>query len=312
MPSETITCLKCMLNGLEGLANRLKVLASMQNLLKWFVLACTIAIALDDFHTYANVKKINKFDKNPDQIKIELAGILLTTKGHNNPSIRKQYSIVLWSSLGLVFLEANCLPEGYLSQIVSIIAIGIAVFSKHNCNRKYSELNTFASDKTEPSETSRIEQDEVPLSNINNHFKIVLNEYKTEKSNAQSIENHTRIALILICGICILAFNQTNFDDIFSLFFCPMTFIIFLRITSGIGVYVGFTFAIYLIIKTLNIKRNNNINAINFDENVLVQYTKDIRDANEKRTKILKKSLYVLVATLAAIIAYITLTWIQI
>jgi len=103
----------------------------------------------------------------------------------------------------------------------------------------------------------------------------------------------------------------------------PLTFLNFIKIISGLAVYIGFLFTMIMIMKTIIVKQHNNFEVKSINETMLgeqrilalckIIFTyRDIivqhRELNEKRAKAFRKSLYGISFTLVSVIVYITLT----
>lgn len=314
---------------------------TMENVVSWMLLAFTAIIALDDWDAYTGVKSVCKEDKDPHQTKIELAGVLLTTKGHNDTCVWKRYVLVQIVAVAVILVEELFLKKNYFSVAVSGAAIVMSIVTKRNSNKKYDELNKRISEaarknqecsepnapeqeQAEAGNMSVDEQAEALLSNtaINEYLDIVRSEYEIERSKKQSFENRAGLIMALIGATCIFVFEQVDLGNVFSLLFEPMTFVVFLKIISGVGVYVGFAFTMYMIIKTISIRQHNNFEVKNIDEELLgekrvsalvriIKTYRDIiiqhRNLNEKRADTFRKSLYGVTATLIAVVVYVTL-----
>ena len=314
---------------------------TLENVVSWMLLAFTAIIALDDWDAYAGIKSVCKEDENPRQTKIELSDVLLTTKGHNDSSVWKRYTLVQIVAAAVILMEELFLKKNYFSTGVSIAAIVMSVVNKRNSNKKYDELNKRIAEETskneegsEPNTPEQVqaeandlsvdEQAEALLSNtaINEYLAIVRSEYEIERNKKQSFENRAGLIMALVGATCIFVFEQINLSSVFLLLFAPMTFLVFLKIVSGFGVYIGFAFTMTMIIRTISIKQHDNFEVKNIDEELLSEHRAPAliriiktyraiimqhRELNEIRAKSFRWSLYGVTATLITIVVYITL-----
>ena len=155
------------------------------------------------------------------------------------------------------------------------------------------------------------------------YLDIVKSEYENERNKKQSFENRAGLIMALLGAICIFLFEKVQLKDIFSLMVIPLTFLDFIKIISGLAVYIGFLFTMIMIIKTIIVKQHHNLEVKSINETLLAEQRivalckliftyRDIilqhRDLNEKRAKAFRKSLYGISVTLISVIIYITLT----
>lgn len=340
MPSEVYINIQLIFSRVFELLERA---LTFDNLLSWMLLAFTAVIALDDMDTYVGVKSIREETKEPDEVKIELANILLTTKGHKDSRVWKRYLAILVVALIVILLEEFYLKKIYIniSTAISVLAVAVAVITKRICNKKFDKLESRVAEGTcktlqESSnqngiESRTVKQEEVSINEradaiftdtvINEYLDVVRGEYEIERNKKQSFENRAGLILALVGAMCIFVFEQINLKTIFLLIGEPLTFITLLRIISGVGVYVGFALTFVNVVRTINVKQHENFEVKSIDEELLGQprtvalvqiiFTyRDIvaqhRTMNEKRAKTLRYSLYGIVVALIAIVVYIT------
>lgn len=163
---------------------------------------------------------------------------------------------------------------------------------------------------------------EVDNTAILEYLDIVKSEYETERNKKQSFENRAGLIMALLGAICIFLFEKVQLKSILMLLTIPLTFVDFLKILSGFGVYIGFFFTMIMIIQTITVKQHNNFEVKSIDETLLSEQRllglckiiftyRDIilqhRDLNEKRATAFRQSLYGISATLISIVIYITL-----
>lgn len=156
------------------------------------------------------------------------------------------------------------------------------------------------------------------------YLDVVKTEYQIERDKKQNFDTRAGLIITLLGAICIFLFEKINLKDIFSpiLTQTPLTFILLLKILSGLIVYFGFGYTVLMTIKTINIKSQHNFEVKNINESLLVEQRlvglckiistyRDIilqhRELNEKRAKAFKNSIYGISVTLFSIIIYISL-----
>lgn len=154
------------------------------------------------------------------------------------------------------------------------------------------------------------------------YLDIVKSEYENERNKKQSFENRAGLIMALLGAICIFLFEKVQLKEIFSFMVMPLTFLDFIKIISGLAVYIGFLFTMIMIIKTIIVKQHNNLEVKSINETLLAEQRivalckliftyRDIilqhRELNEKRAKAFRKSLYGISITLISVIIYITL-----
>lgn len=314
---------------------------TIDNILSWVLLAFTVVIAFDDKDTYAGVKAVCQNAKESSEIKIELTNTLLTTKGHKDSHVWRRYLGILVVALIVVLVEELLLKKNYISTAISIFAVAMAFVTKRVCNKKFDELEKLVAEETnkkgqespDPNglESCTAKQEEVSVNEradailadtvINEYLNIVRGEYEIERNKKQSFENRAGLILALVGAMCIFVFEQINLKTIFLLTGEPLTFVLLLRIISGVGVYVGFALTFVNVVRTINVKQYENFEVKSIDEELLGQpravalvqiiFTyRDIvtqhRTMNEKKAKTLRYSLYGIVVTLVAVVVYIT------
>lgn len=154
------------------------------------------------------------------------------------------------------------------------------------------------------------------------YFDIIKKEYEIERNKKQSFENRAGLILALLGAICIFLFENIELKFIISLMNSQMNFLDFIKILSGLVVYIGFIFTIIMIIKTITINQHNNFEVKSINEELLSEQRitslcriiftyRDIilqhREMNEERAKTFRKSLYGISITLIAIIIYVAI-----
>lgn len=153
------------------------------------------------------------------------------------------------------------------------------------------------------------------------YLDIVKNEYEIERNKKQSFENRAGGIMALLGAICIFLFEKVQLIDIISMMSLQLNFLTFIKIVSGMLVYLGFLFSMLMTIKTIDVNKHYNFEVRNIDENLLgemrltaickIIFTyRDIivnhRKMNEKRAKTFKMSLYGIIATFIGVIIYIS------
>lgn len=342
MPSEVYINIQLVFSRAFEL---LEKVLTFDNLLSWLLLAFTAVIAFDDMDTYAGVKSICEETKEPEEVKIELANTLLTTKGHKDSHVWKRYLAILFGALIVILLEEFYLKKSgiNISTAVSVFAVAVAVITKRICNKKFDKLERLVAEgisKTQQEssnqngfESRTVKQEEVSINEradaifadtvINEYLDVVRGEYEIERNKKQSFENRAGLILALVGAMCIFVFEQINLKTIFLLIDEPLTFTTLLRIISGVGVYIGFALTFVNVVRTINVKQHDNFEVKSIDEELLgqprtvaiVQIIFTYRDIvaqhrvmNEKRAKTFRYSLYGIVVALIAIVVYITFT----
>lgn len=99
---------------------------------------------------------------------------------------------------------------------------------------------------------------EVSDTAIAEYLDIVKSEYENERNKKQSFENRAGLIMALLGAICIFLFEKVRLKEVFSLMVVPLTFLDFIKIISGVAVYIGFLFTMIMIMKTIIVKQHNN------------------------------------------------------
>lgn len=157
---------------------------------------------------------------------------------------------------------------------------------------------------------------------INEYFSVVTSEYQIERSKKQSFETRSGLLLTLLSAICIFYFQSIKFTDIISLCNKPLTFLLFIKIISGILIYLSFIFTFISIIKTLTAKKHDNFEVKGINERLLIEDRKNAmarliftyrdiiiqhRLSNKKRAIWYKSSLYSTFILLISTIIYLAI-----
>jgi hypothetical protein len=152
------------------------------------------------------------------------------------------------------------------------------------------------------------------------YLEIVKDEYEIERNKKQSFENRAGLILALVGAICIFVFEKVKLNDVISLMSKNLTFFIFLKIVSGVSVYVGFAITMIMILRTITVQKQDNFEVKSIDESLITEnrtialcrviFTyRDIiiqhRTLNEKRAKSFRWCLYGLSLTLVSTIIYL-------
>lgn len=187
-----------------------------------------------------------------------------------------------------------------------------------------NQHNLRSSESEEQAQTASPQPQLVDVDNtaIVEYLDIVKSEYETERNKKQSFENRAGLIMALLGAVCIFLFEKVQLKEIFALTMKQLTFISFLKIVSGLGVYICFFFTMIMIIQTITVKQHNNFEVRNINETLLAEQRllalckiiftyRDIiiqhRALNEMRATVFRKSLYGISTTLIFIILYITL-----
>lgn len=154
------------------------------------------------------------------------------------------------------------------------------------------------------------------------YLEVVKSEYENERNKKQSFENRAGLIMALLGAICIFLFEQVKLSGIFQLMVAPINFLVLLKITSGLLVYISFGFTMVMIIKTIIVQKHDNFEVKGINEALLVEHRigalcriiftyRDIisqhRERNELRAKAFRDSLYGVSVTLISIIVYVSI-----
>lgn len=157
---------------------------------------------------------------------------------------------------------------------------------------------------------------------LTEYFEVVRNEYEMERNKKLSFESRAGIFFALIGTVSVFLFDKVQIKEIVTLFSVPLTFSIWLKITTGFLVYLSLAFTMLFLIKTITVKQHNNFEVKNIDEVLLAEKRIDAlariiftyrdiicqhRQINEDRAKTLKLSLYGVIIMLVSAIMYISL-----
>lgn len=157
---------------------------------------------------------------------------------------------------------------------------------------------------------------------IEEYFEVVRGEYEIERNKRSSFENRIGLIIALLGGISIFLFEEIKLGNIFLLMQSSLTFLICVKIISGLATYFCFIFTIVMIGCTITTKLQDNFEVKYIDEDLLIEEKKsavtriifayrDIinshRALNEKRAKTFQKSLYGISGMLIFIMIYINI-----
>lgn len=171
------------------------------------------------------------------------------------------------------------------------------------------------------------EHDMQPFVDVNSiaiieYLNTIESEYQIERNKKNSFETRAGLILALLSAICSFLFKEIKLKDVFMLIPTPLSFISFIKIISGLGVYIGFFYTLIMTIKTIMVHKQPNFEVKNIDEELLMEprlpalckliFTyRDIiiqhRIFNEQRAKNFEHSLYAIAVTLVFIIVYVTI-----
>ncbi len=153
------------------------------------------------------------------------------------------------------------------------------------------------------------------------YLETVRSEYEIERNKKQSFEDRAGLIITLLGAICIFLFEKVQIKDIISQMTMSLTFIDFIKVISGLAVYICFGFTLFMVVLVINVKQYNNFEVKHIDEMLLKQMRlaalakiiftyRDIimqhRELNEKKAEAFRKSVYGVFATLVSIIIYIS------
>lgn len=154
------------------------------------------------------------------------------------------------------------------------------------------------------------------------YFELVYNEYNHERNKKQGLESRSGIILSVIAAIIAIVFDKIKIADIFSMFSVPLTFIILLKIITGLGIYIGLGCSVFFSLKTIFTKKyaTYDVSAINSVAlgnqknkemgNIIMTYCKIINEhrvLNEKKANSLSLSIVGLAICIISICLYINL-----
>lgn len=175
------------------------------------------------------------------------------------------------------------------------------------------------SDNTTSNVPKALDIDDMALTE---YFEVVRNEYEMERNKKLSFESRAGIFFALIGTVSVFLFDKVQIKEIVTLFSVPLTFSIWLKITTGFLVYLSLAFTMLFLIKTITVKQHNNFEVKNIDEVLLAEKRIDAlariiftyrdiicqhRQINEDRAKTFKLSLYGVIIMLVSAIMYISL-----
>ena len=173
--------------------------------------------------------------------------------------------------------------------------------------------------QTENSKNNSPKIEEMP---ILEYLEVVKSEYNNERQKKGSFESRAGISFAFIGTLCVFLLDEIKISDIIKIFNIPMTFIDFLKITSGLLVYLSLLISMFYLIKTIRTSQHSNFETNRIDEVLLAEnrtdgvakiiftyrdVIKQHREANEKRAKYYQISLYSIAAMLISIIFYINI-----
>lgn len=138
------------------------------------------------------------------------------------------------------------------------------------------------------------------------YFELVQNEYNHERNKKQSFEARSGIILSVIAAIIAIVFDRIKIADIFPSLTTPLTFMTFIQIVSGFGIYVSLAISIYFSLKTIFTKKyaTYDVSTITSDVlgnnkniemgKIIITYCKIINEhriLNEEKAKSLSRSV---------------------
>jgi len=233
------------------------------------------------------------------------------------------YNSLLIESIGALFLLDTYFDKiksittpttnEQMSQIIQIESAEENIMSKNKYTHSEDPITN------QPQEIAEINISDTA---INEYFNVVTTEYQIERSKKLSFETRSGLLLTLLSAICIFYFQSFKFTDIIALCSKPLTFLLFIKIISGILIYLSFIFTFISIIKTLAAKKHDNFEVKGINERLLIEDRKNAmarliftyrdiiiqhRLSNEKRAIWYKSSLYSTFILLISTIIYLSL-----
>lgn len=155
------------------------------------------------------------------------------------------------------------------------------------------------------------------------YLDVVKTEYAIERNKKQSFESRAGLIMAMLGAISIFLFEKVRLKDVFLSMHMTMTFLVLIKIFSGLLVYGSFIFTMFMIIKTITVGEYENFEVKNIDETLLGEqrltalcriifvYQEIIikhRSKNKPRADAYKNSLYGIFVNLISLIIYIALT----
>lgn len=153
-------------------------------------------------------------------------------------------------------------------------------------------------------------------------LEVVQNEYDIERNKRQSFETRSGIVVTILAALCIFVFEKVNIPEILTLLTEPCTFLLALKILSGVAVYLGFIVSLVFAIKTVNVKEFDNFDVTQIKESLMgtpriegvirltMAYREIIiqhRNVNKKNADSLKRALIWVFVTFTSLVIYINL-----
>lgn len=192
------------------------------------------------------------------------------------------------------------------------------------CSSEIETHRELSEPETRPRTSIKEAALKIPIDNttILDCLDIMKHEYEIERNKRQSFETRSGLVITILAALCIFIFDRVSISDIFELMTGPCTFIVFIKILSGVAIYISFVLSLYFVIKTINVKAYKNLNVSAINECFmgkpriegalkLVHAYRDIimqhRNINQTSANNLKASIYWVAVAVSTIIIYVNL-----
>lgn len=160
------------------------------------------------------------------------------------------------------------------------------------------------------------------LGSLEPYFELVQNEYQNERNRKQSLETRSGIVLTIIVAMVAIILDKIPFRGILEGMTELLSFIVLLKIVSGLLIYIFLIASVFYSFKTLttttyvafniaNISNKKLGNIKNFELLSIITTYRDIikkhREINEKKAKAFTLAIEQLIFCALCVVIYINL-----
>ena len=118
-----------------------------------------------------------------------------------------------------------------------------------NSNQSVSEEFVLEQEKIKQKVLNSCKND----NSIIEYLDVLKIEYERDLSKRQSWQSRAGIILTVLSAICVFVLDKVNFSEVIKLFSAQLTFLVLIKILSGICVYIFFILSLIFSIKTIGV-----------------------------------------------------------
>lgn len=151
------------------------------------------------------------------------------------------------------------------------------------------------------------------------YLDVLLKELEMERNKKQSLENRAGFIITILCALSLFIFDKVSLSTLIcDAKTIPLTFIVLIKIISGIGVYVTFFISLVTSIRIISVKTTKGI-SFTWTKNQVAQnknkslfsfiasyqlIVRNLAEKNDNRAQKFPVAYYSVIATIILIIIY--------